>query len=69
MMKIEDTIRAWKDPKFRDDSKAVEHPAGPNEVEDAILRGLAGGHGHTIFHGCMEPTTTVLNHSKRPLCP
>lgn len=44
MMKIEDTIRAWKDPEFRKNSgMSMDHPAGSTEVGDSLLRKLGGG--------------------------
>jgi mersacidin/lichenicidin family type 2 lantibiotic len=48
-MTRETIIRAWRDPEFRSNLSETEradlpeHPAGWIELEEAVLKGLAGG--------------------------
>lgn len=62
-MKKSEIVRAWRDPEHFESLSEAEraqvpaHPAGPMEVEDEVLRSIAGGCGPT--DPCVTENTTV----------
>ena len=67
-MKKVDVSRALRDPEYRNSLSQAElamlpdHPAGPSNIADEVLKSVAGGCGPT-FEGCncnMTDTTTLI---------
>lgn len=47
-MDIEATIRAWKNPDFRE-SDLCRHPAGPRELSEDVFTRVSGGRGKNVI--------------------
>lgn len=53
-MKDNDIIWAWKNPLARDRATGdINHPAGPAEIPDDMLRQMSGGTAWSTDAGCI----------------
>lgn len=69
-MKVNDIIRAWKDPDYRASlAAAPESPAGLVELDDVALEGILGG-SYEIedSFGTTKDTSTCMVSGERNSC-
>lgn len=71
-MSTEETVRAWKDPDYRDGAAGVDHPAGRHAGHPAgeiVLEAVGGGVVPMALDTQWQCTRSEYPCTVHPICP